>query len=105
MVLKLFRDLQKITFITFIKKALHDRETCHLLAASLIFSKEDGHRRASTEAVTSRKAGHRPFTLTADSTLSRLDKQDTGKSIGRDKIGQSFHISASQLSLSDILGL
>jgi hypothetical protein len=48
MVLKLFRDLQKITFITFIKKALHDRETCHLLAASLIFSKEDGHRRKST---------------------------------------------------------
>ena len=42
-------------------------------------SKEDGHRRASTEAVTSRKAGHRPFTLTADSTLSRLDKQDTGR--------------------------
>ena len=48
MALKLFRDLQKMTFIMFNKKVFHEREICYFLAVLLFSSKEDRHRRKST---------------------------------------------------------
>lgn len=51
MVIKCFRDLLNMSFKMFYRKAFHDIEKSHFLAASLVSSKDDnGHSTTSTGA-------------------------------------------------------